>query len=93
VTGLLVALVGGVALAEAAGGALGLHLDTGISPPFGIGLLLLGVALAVAVSGRHTLAGFLVLPVLGAAVLALLAYARVETWAPLLGLGRWAVHM
>ena len=78
-TGLAVALVGGVALVETVGGTLAPHLDTGISPPFGIGLLLLGVALAVAVSGRHTLASVFVLPLLGAAALALLAYARVET--------------
>jgi signal transduction histidine kinase len=90
----VVALVGVVALVEAARSTLAPNLESGISPPFGIALLLVGVALAVAVSGgRQTLTGLLVLPVLGAAALALLAYAHVETLESLRGFGRFAARM
>ncbi|HME70882.1 MAG TPA: ATP-binding protein [Myxococcota bacterium] len=91
VTGLTVALVGVVALVDAAGGALAPHL--GVSPPFAVGLTLVGISLVVAARrGGYVLASLLMLPILGATGAELLAYAGVDTLAPLREFGPFAAR-
>ena len=93
VTGLTVALVGVVALIDAAGGAGAPHLELGVSPRLAVGLVLVGLSLAVAArSGGHVLATLLVLPVLGAAGVELLAHAGIDALAPFRGFGPFAAR-